>query len=262
VDKKFKIYVMKDPDTGEVRYVGMTSTDLLTRLIRHITGFGKRRSRVRDWILPLLPMGKCALMELIEEVDEEVCDEREKYWIKFYREQGCSLLNRAHGGRHGGSGGGWTIPYKPNSPEHIEKVRTALTGKKRGPQTEEHRNKISEALKGREFSEETRNKISEANRRRVHTEESRANSSAAHLKRQKPPLERIMEKSYIDDDGCWIWDGGKTENGYPVFTYQQKRILVRRFIYEAYVGELFDRLNVKNTCKKVLCFNPVHLFTE
>lgn len=263
--KRFKIYVLKNPDTEDIRYVGMTSVDLMVRLERHITTFKQaknRKNRVRVWIWELIPLGRVPIIELIEEVDEDVCDEREKYWIKFYRDQGCDLLNRAHGGRHGGSGGGWTVPYKPNSSEHIEKVRVALTGKKRGPQKEEHRSKISKALKGRAFSEEWRNKISEANRGRVHTEESRANNSDAQLKRQKPPLERIMEKSYIDSDGCWIWDGGKTENGYPIFTHQQKRILVRRFIYEFYIGELHARLNVKNTCKKILCFNPEHLFTE
>ena len=64
-------------------------------------------------------------------------------------------------------------------PEHAEKARNASRGKKLGAQSEERRQKISQALTGRKLSEEHRQKAIRASRGVKHTEETRRKLSDA-----------------------------------------------------------------------------------
>src|SRR5687768_14222519 len=72
---------------------------------------------------------------------------------------------------------------------------------------------------------------------------------------------RVMAK--IDRSGAhWIWIGARS-NGAPVIqatTFDDRRIMlsVRRWVYEAFVGELAIRRVVFTTCG-VDCLRPDHL---
>lgn len=89
-----KIYVLKDPLTKEIRYVGKTTTELISRLIGHIQDIKRNRkfSEKQDWILSLLNIGYCPIIELLEEVSSENLAERENYWINILKKDN-NLLN-------------------------------------------------------------------------------------------------------------------------------------------------------------------------
>lgn len=118
--------------------------------------------------------------EIIEdELSSDEANDREIFWIKKFRDDGCQLANITNGGA---GTSGWK-----RSKEECEKISKSLTGKKwdenrrnkwRGnqnglgakqsdrvkqivsdthknkPKSLEHRKKLSEALKGRKLTEE------------------------------------------------------------------------------------------------------------
>jgi hypothetical protein len=91
------IYVLKESIDGEVRYVGKTVRKLENRLSGHICD--KTRSYRTHWIQSLLRDGVAPVIELIETVPyDQDWVEREKYWIKYYRDAGCNLVNATDGG--------------------------------------------------------------------------------------------------------------------------------------------------------------------
>lgn len=91
----YKIYVLKDPNTGNVRYVGMTKKTLEQRLAGHIreTGNGDKY----EWINGLRETGQSPIIELIEKgANENKAITRERFWIDHYLQAGCDLLNYEH----------------------------------------------------------------------------------------------------------------------------------------------------------------------
>lgn len=90
-----KIYLLRNPLTSEIKYIGFTDQSLKRRLILHVSHSKKNKTYVQKWINSLeLP----PLIELIEECDNNIWQQRESYWIKYYREQGCKLCNLTDGG--------------------------------------------------------------------------------------------------------------------------------------------------------------------
>lgn len=87
-----KIYRLKDPITLEVRYVGKTVSSLEKRLGEHISYSKKGKTHRDNWIksLPDRP-----IIELIEECDDSIWEERERYWITYYK---ARLTNHTDGG--------------------------------------------------------------------------------------------------------------------------------------------------------------------
>ena len=101
--EKSYIYILKCPE-GNIRYVGKTN-NIKKRLSSHINeakkGNGKRY--VLNWIYSLLILNKKPIIEVIEECLSENWQEREKYWVDYYRKILPNLCNNADGGL-GGSG--------------------------------------------------------------------------------------------------------------------------------------------------------------
>ena len=85
--RKVKIYVLKHPDTLEIRYVGKTIRSLSRRLGNHITNArgNKHNKHLSNWILSILKEDKKPIIELIEECDYNIWQEREKYWISQFQ---------------------------------------------------------------------------------------------------------------------------------------------------------------------------------
>lgn len=84
------IYVLKDPRTGDVRYVGLTNNPAI-RYQQHLqSSSGDKQS----WIAELSSEGIRPLLEIIETVETKVqAETREQYWIYEYRGRGADLLN-------------------------------------------------------------------------------------------------------------------------------------------------------------------------
>lgn len=108
---KTTIYVLKDPETEEVRYVGKTVKLLKYRLQDHLyrkrkTKTGETNHRI-NWIQSLINKD---LIPIIQEIDNCLWNESqelEKFWIKKYRDLGYKLVNSTDGGE-GNLGNKWT----------------------------------------------------------------------------------------------------------------------------------------------------------
>ena len=151
-----KIYVLKEPDTLEIRYVGMTSKTLKQRLRKHLDNalYTKHNPHLCNWILKYYKRGQLPIIETIEKCDKKVWQEREKYWIKHYD----NLLNSTDGGE-----GSFGFRHSKKS---IEKIRNMKLGIKQSKKTRLRRSK---SLKGRIITKEHRIKIGNSNRGRDYT---------------------------------------------------------------------------------------------
>jgi hypothetical protein len=136
------IYVLRHPETHQIHYVGKTN---ILRLRRKTHEQSKNTTRVSQWVQSLRAAGLRPEIEAIEEVPQGVAwQERERYWIAYYRTLGCDLLNTAAGG-----GGGLTHGF---SNATRERLRQAFKGR---PMAQEQRAQISKALTGKKQSAET-----------------------------------------------------------------------------------------------------------
>ena len=101
--KEGKIYVLKDPITNEVRYIGQTKHSLKSRMNTHIYDSIKYRYNAPkcNWVRKLLNNNLFPIIEVIEEVENDKLDEREIYWISYYRNiLGKKILNLTDGGNN------------------------------------------------------------------------------------------------------------------------------------------------------------------
>ncbi len=139
-----KIYMLKHPDTLEIRYIGKTTQTLKKRLSGHITKSKYNRTTyVSKWIYSLLQQNKKPIIELLELCENWI--EREQYYIANYP----NLCNHSIGGDGGQLGNKLTK-------EHKLKISKALKGKKR-PQ--EVIDKIANSNRGKKVSEATKEKL-------------------------------------------------------------------------------------------------------
>jgi hypothetical protein len=135
---KFSVYALSDPETDELRYVGMTIKKLEVRLNNHCSEANRKPSashRTR-WLRSVTSRGLRPKIELVEELpDATSMAEAEEYWITQFRAMGFRLVN--------GNGGGWGGPSKPHSEglpaETRAKISKSLMGKKQSPESIEKR---------------------------------------------------------------------------------------------------------------------------
>lgn len=98
MENKVKIYKLIDPRNHEIRYVGKTIHSLNRRLIGHIDSARRFKNYLYNWINSLAALDLKPIIELIEEVDESVWEEKEIYWIQYHLDIGCDLTNYCKGG--------------------------------------------------------------------------------------------------------------------------------------------------------------------
>lgn len=165
--RKVKIYILKHPDTLEVRYVGKTVRSLSRRLGNHIDNAKRRKhnKHLSNWILNILSNGKRPIIELIEEVDNSVWQERERYWITQYP----NLINLTEGGDG----------CKGFLHDEVTKIKCGLPniGRKH---TQEFKDAMSNRLKGISLSEEHKAKIGLANKGKIRDPATKKKLSESH----------------------------------------------------------------------------------
>lgn len=102
------IYALCEPDTGAVRYVGITK-DTKTRLQGHLADCNRpdvfRHPKV-TWLRQLLASGQVPALRVLEQCPAEDGPQAEQKWIDRYRGEGAQLTNTAPGGK------GYTFSYK------------------------------------------------------------------------------------------------------------------------------------------------------
>jgi hypothetical protein len=190
-DKKYVyIYTLSDVE-GNVRYVGKSYRPL-RRYKDHLWeclndpkahNFYKNR-----WLRKCIKDNTIPKMTIIECVDKENDKLAEKFWIAYFRDEGCCLTNLTDGGE-GLSGWKPTDEQRKRSgdrqrgkiisQETREKLSKAGKGRKK---SEEHRRKIGEAHRGRTFTEETLKRMSEAQKRRIFSVETKQKMAESRLK--------------------------------------------------------------------------------
>ena len=177
-----KIYILKHPDTLEVRYVGKTVRSLSKRLGNHIANAkgNKHNKHLSNWIINILNKNKRPIIELLEECDYSVWQEREQYWISQFP----NLINLTKGGD------GCLGFIQDESTK--EKLRIAMTGRKH---TEEFKQNMSLRLKGKPLSEEHKANIGKANSGRKATEATKQKLSESHkgIKQSKESRKKRSE---------------------------------------------------------------------
>lgn len=120
------IYVLKHPITNDIRYVGKTKQKLYKRLYGHIrySTTTKKSNHNTNWINSLLKENLYPIIECIEKVEESNWQEREKFWIQYYKDKGIKLTNILEGGQ-GAYGGDNTAWFKGR--KHSEETKRIIS---------------------------------------------------------------------------------------------------------------------------------------
>lgn len=91
--EKVYVYALTDPETNEVRYVGITSQHPSIRFNQHVSNTKTNPNHI-DWIQGLKAKGLLPNMETLEELDSWAkATQAEQKWIKYYSRKGCNLTN-------------------------------------------------------------------------------------------------------------------------------------------------------------------------
>lgn len=87
------IYGLKNPEDDKIMYVGVTQ-NLKTRLKQHLAPSNLRLRSSKDvWIESLITKKIEPVVIVLEECTQEVREERERYWIDYYRGINPGLTN-------------------------------------------------------------------------------------------------------------------------------------------------------------------------
>jgi hypothetical protein len=148
------IYVLLD-DRNEVRYVGLTKKSAAARLAGHLyeARHARRKTHKQNMLLAILNRGNRPAIRVFHQVPDDAAGDAETYWIRYFRDLGCQLVNATDGGEG----------VVGLSPESRAKLSRSLTGHfvstetralmraiKTGiPLSSNHRANIGQALKGR-----------------------------------------------------------------------------------------------------------------
>lgn len=122
------IYALKDPETNEIRYIGK-STSGLRRPNQHKQKYGLlTNNHKNNWIKSLLAKGLMYEIIILEEnIELESLNNREKYWVTYYKSLGSCLTNQTDGGE-----GTWGYKMDEQAKELMSEKRK-LWFKENGP---------------------------------------------------------------------------------------------------------------------------------
>jgi len=70
----------------------------------------------------------------------------------------------------------------------------------------------------------------------------------------------IMDNIIVDANGCWVWQGNSTQDGYGRMSFRQDgESYTHRFSYQAHKGPIPDGKEIDHLCRNRTCCNPDHL---
>lgn len=196
---KVYIYVLKDPKTGDIRYVGLTRFPV-KRLNNEVNY--PHTKHLKNWVNSLKSVGLKPTMEIVEESEEGAACGVERKWITEMRSRGCRLINYTDGGERG---------YKCTD-EYRAAVSASQKGKKRKPLTAEHRKRIGDANRGRKspWASKQAHILIQANKGRKMSDEA------------KKHLSDIGKKVMVGERLRNLIEGGKRSVRRSKFTDEQK----------------------------------------
>ena len=123
------IYSLKDPSTYQVKFIGKT-IDVKRRLKEHTKPYNlKTNSLKNNWLKHIIGLGLYPIMEILDECDKSNWEERERYWINYYRELGFDLKNMTNDGE-GTDGAIRSEHFKVNLSKKRKGINNPYYGKK------------------------------------------------------------------------------------------------------------------------------------
>jgi hypothetical protein len=97
--EEIKIYGLVNPNLPNIiRYVGITSRNLNTRLVEHYCSRNNRKTPVANWIKKLEKNNIKPLIVLLDNCKKEYWEKYEKFYIKYFTKTGNNLVNYEPGG--------------------------------------------------------------------------------------------------------------------------------------------------------------------
>ena len=230
------IYILIDPVTQQVRYIGKTN-NLKTRLREHCSSSCLvKRTHKNNWIKSLLNKGLKPLIETIDEINESEWQFWERHYISLYKSWEFNLTNSNEGGFGG------TNPCeetrlkmslqrknKLKSQQHKENISKSLKGKNvwcKGNNNPSKREDVRQRKRlkmlGRKVSVETRLKLSQI--RKGKTAHNKGKKGYLNLNTSKPVIsidKFTQEKKYFSS----IKEAAKY---YNINTYNISNCLAKR----------------------------------
>jgi hypothetical protein len=71
--------------------------------------------------------------------------------------------------------------------------------------------------------------------------------------------DRLLARREVTGDGCWIYTGARTSNGYGSIRHDGRTQYAHRVAYEAFVGPIPAGHDLDHLCRVRACFRPAHL---
>lgn len=189
------IYGLVDPRDNHIRYVGKTKHKLEKRLREHLFKNNLETNNYKNfWIKEILKNNLSPDIILIEECNEDDWQEREIYWISYYRELlGNKLTNSTDGGEGLNNPSieirkkmGDTHRGHKTSDETKQKLSLKFSGKNNPMYGKKHSKEIVDKLRllstGKKLSDAVKKKISEICSGRIMTEEEKYNNRLSRKK--------------------------------------------------------------------------------
>jgi hypothetical protein len=102
---KTYIYILQDPTSNEVRYVGK-SNNPLRRYKSHLWDKPKVKTHCNSWIKSLQSKGLSPVFTIIDEIEGD-WELLEQYWIEQFKQWGFNLTNHTKGGQGVYGAGQW-----------------------------------------------------------------------------------------------------------------------------------------------------------
>ena len=222
------IYALCDPRTFEVRYVGK-SDNPYKRYCEHL--IDKTSSYKVRWIKQLLNNGFNPILQILEQCDDSVWQQREKDWIAFEKRIGCRLTNETIGGDACFEGKHHSEKTKRILSEKTSQIMKGhapwLRGRKASEETKRKQSLAMKGrsnywLKGKHLSENHKRKVSDAlkgkttwNKGKHHSEETKKKMSLAHSSNKNPLFgkhisEKVRLKMSKAKQGYIPWNKGLT----------------------------------------------------
>ena len=73
-------------------------------------------------------------------------------------------------------------------------------------------------------------------------------------------LKRLWSRTEVNDRGCMFWTGSTNSDGYGKISFQNKPVLLHRWIYEQHHGHIPKGILICHRCDTPQCWNIAHLF--
>ncbi len=167
---KWVIYILRCPDTNQVRYVGWTGDAVNRMAVHRYRAKYICKTDCEIWVRGLLKDGKEPIKEVVQ-YGEGPWEKSEQAWIRHFRAMGVPLTNLT-------DGGGGCIGYHPK-----ESTLELMRNQPKRKWTQEERDAHSKRFKGRIFTTEWKEKIRQA---KLRVNPARGKPHTEEQKRKKP----------------------------------------------------------------------------